>query len=220
MNRKLYILTGWIVLLLFLTAGCSSLRTARTRKDVTITTHQDPQFKIYRDSTIAVIPSFHSEEGIIGFSYTANEAAADMLTLKLWNEGFRIVDRIFIKEILLSKEIEFKSFSVNQAVSVGEVLDADYVMLISLTDLEGDTRSIAFGPLNLVNTVDTSVLVGVNCRLIDVAAQQIAWSGAATTQDKNLQLCLRRISLHLIDTLHNGEEQRKDRAIPFVGIHY
>lgn len=219
MGRRLYILTSWISLLL-LTAGCGSLRTARIRKDVTINTFQSPEFRISRNSTIAVIPAFHREEGIIGLSYTANEAAADMMTLKLWNEGFRVIDRIFVKKILLRDDVEIKSFSVNQAVSVGEVLHADYVMLISLTDLEADTQSIDFGPFNLVNTVDTSVLVGVNCRLIDVAAKQIAWSGAATTQDKNLQLSLRRISLQLIHTLQNGDHQARDRVLPGIGVHY
>ncbi len=220
MKQKLNRVTGWIVILLLFTTGCGSLRTARIRKEVTINTYQHPEFIIPRESTVAVVPSFSADTGLTGFSYTASEAAVDIMTLKLWNEGFQVIDRIFIKEILLKEEIDFTRFSVKQAVSAGMVLGADYVMMISLTDLEGDTQAIAFGPLHLVSTVDTSVLVGVNCKLVDVYAKQIVWSGAATTQDKNLQLCLRRIATKLIYTLQNEIKAPKDRTIPMIGVHY
>jgi hypothetical protein len=211
-----------LVMVLIVAAGCGSLRTARIRKEVTINTFQDPGFKIAKNSFFAVLPAVRQEAGTGGFSYRAAEAAADMISLKLWDQGFRVIDKFFAKEVLARNEIEYTDISLNQAVYVGQALDADYVLIISLNDLEEDTRAVAFGPFSLVNTVDTSVLVGLHCRLIDVSAQRVIWSGAATTQDKNLQLSLRRIALQLIYTFHNGDGVRKpkDRAMPGLGFHY
>jgi len=217
---KWILAAAWIVLLLSLTAGCASLRTARIRKAVTINTFREPDFQINPKSILAVIPLIHQEESLSGISSTANEAAAEMLSVKLWNAGFRIIDKIFIKEVLLEHKIDFTNYSVSQAVQVGDALGADYVMITSITELEEDTRSVNFLPLQVINTVDTSVLVGLNCKLVDVCGKRIVWSGVATTQDKNLQLGLRRISLHLIYTLQNGKDRPKDRAVPWIGVHF
>jgi len=46
------------------------------------------------------------------------------------------------------------------------------------------------------------------------------WTGVATTQDKNLQLSLRRISEYLIATFHNGGKGPKEREVPGIGLHY
>ena len=220
MNRKWIFFTAWIALLLSLAAGCGSLRTARIRKAVTINTFREPDFLLEPRSVIAVIPLIHKEEGLSGISSSANEAAAEMLSVKLWNAGFRIIDKIFIKEVLLEHKIEFTNYSVNQAVEVGDALGADYVMLTSITELEEDTRSVDFLPFQVFNTIDTSVLVGLNCKLVDVRGKRVVWSGVATTQDKNLQLSLRRISLQLIYTLQNGKNKPTDRAVPLIGVYF
>ncbi|MEK6777407.1 MAG: hypothetical protein AABY87_11095 [bacterium] len=219
-NRKFIFFTAWIALLLILATGCGYLRTARIRKAVTINTFREPGILIKPRSVIAVIPLIHKEEGLSGISSSANEAAAEMLSVKLWNAGFRIIDKIFIKEAILEHKIEFTNYSVNQAVEVGDALGADFVMITSITELEEDTRSVDFLPGQVINTVDTSVLVGLNCKLVDVLGNRVIWSGVATTQDKNLQLSLRRISLQLIYTLQDGKDRPKDRSVPLIGVHY
>jgi len=219
---KIYQTTAWIVLLALTVAGCGSLRTARIRKEVTVNTFVNPEIEIAEGSVFVVLPALRTEEGPIGFSTRAVEAAADMIALKLWEQGFRVADKFFAKEMLFQRGIEFTRISVNEAVTVGEALNAGYVLIVSLNDLEADTRAVSFGPFNLVNTVDTSVLVGLHCRVIDVAAKQVVWSGAATTQDKNLQLSLRRIAVNLIYSFHNGtgSKKPKDRSVPGLGLHY
>jgi len=200
--------------------GCGTIRTARIRKDVTINTFREPDFQIKAHSVIAVIPPLKKDEELSGISISTHEAAQDMMSLKLWQGGYHVVDKIFVKELLEQEQIEFESFSVDQAVEVGGWLKANYVMLISMNDFEEDVRSVDFGPFNLINTVDTSVLVGLNCRLVDVTAKKIVWTGVATTQDKNLQLSLRRISDHLIATFHHGRRMPKEREVPGIGLHY
>jgi hypothetical protein len=211
---------GLCALLAFCVAsGCGALRTARIRKDVTLNTHRQADFRIEPPAVIAVVPPIRKDE-LAGISLTISEAAQDMMSLQLWNAGYRIIDKIFIKEVLARETIAFENFSVEQAVRLGEAVDSDYVMLVSLNDFEEDVRSIDFGPFHVVNTVDTSVLVGLNCRLVDVTARRVVWSGVATTQDKNLQLSLRRISRHLIASLQNGTTRPRDRTIPGIGMHF
>lgn len=214
--------TAWILLLALTVVGCGSLRTARIRKEVTVKTYGSPESNIAEGSVFVVLPALRTEEGPIGFSTRAVEAAADMIALKLWDQGFRVADKFFAKEMLFHRGIEFTHISLDQAVTVGEALHAGYVLIVSLNDLEADTRAVSFGPFNLVNTVDTSVLVGLHCRVIDVAAKRVVWSGAATTQDKNLQLSLRRIAVNLIYSFHNGSgtKKPKDRSVPGLGLHY
>ena len=218
----IYRTTLWILLLALTVAGCGSIRTARIRKEVTVNTFGNPGLKIASGSVFVVLPALRTEEGPIGFSTRAVEAAADMIAVKLWDEGFRVVDKFFAKEMLFQSGIEFTHVSLDQAVTVGEALSASYVLIVSLNDLEADTRAVSFGPFNLVNTVDTSVLVGLHCRVIDVDAKKVVWSGAATTQDKNLQLSLRRIAVNLIYSFHNGSgtKKPKDRSVPGLGLHY
>jgi len=211
---------GIFLVLLFAFSGCGTLRTARIRKDVTINTFREPDFHIKANSIIAVIPPLKKDEELSGISISTHEAAQDMLSLKLWQGGYHVIDKIFVKELLEQELIAFEDFSVDQAVNVGERLGTNYVMLVSMNDFEEDVRSVDFGPFNVINTVDTSVLVGLNCRLIDVAAKKVVWTGVATTQDKNLQLSLRRISEHLIATLHNGGKGPKEREVPGIGMHY
>ncbi len=181
--------------------------------------HLQADFAIQPGAVIAVVPPIRQDE-LAGISSTISEAAQDMMSLQLWKAGYRIVDKIFIREALAREAIAFENFSVEQAARLGEAVDSDYVMLVSLNDFEEDVRSIDFGPFHVVNTVDTSVLVGLNCRLVAVAARRVIWSGVATTQDKNLQLSLRRISRHLIASLGNGATPPKDRTIPGIGLHF
>jgi hypothetical protein len=221
MHRKLFplVVLAAVATVVF-TVGCGTLRTVRIRKDVTLKTFREPDFKIKPHSTIAVIPPVKKDETLGGISLSTHEAAQDMMSLKLWQDGYRVIDKVFVKELLEQEKIAFENFSVEQAVHVGKELHADYVMLASLNDFEEDVRSVDFGPFNVINTVDTSVLVGLNCRLVDVASQKVVWSGVATTQDKNLQLSLSRISDYLIATLRNGAKQPKEREIPGLGLHY
>ena len=220
MDRKFYtLILGMVILLAFLSA-CGMLRTARIRKDVTINFYRDPNFDLLQNIRIAVIPTVPKEAGLSGIPYAANEAAAEIMSVKLWNEGFLIIDKIFIKEVLLKEKMAFSNYSVNEAVLLGGNLGADYVMLTSLTELKEDTRSVDFGPFNIVNTVDTSVLVGLNCRLVDVINRRTVWTGVATTQDKNLQLALRRISLRLIHSISVHSTKPQDRKIPIIGVHF
>ncbi len=207
------------LLAFWMASGCGALRTARIRKDVTMNTHLQADFRVQPDAMIAVVPPIRQDE-LAGISPTISEAAQDMMSLQLWKAGYRIIDKIFIKEVLVRESMAFENFSVEQAVRLGEAVDSDYVMLVSLNDFEEDVRSIDFGPFHVVNTVDTSVLVGLNCRLVHVAAQEVVWSGVATTQDKNLQLSLRRISRHLIASLGKGATRPKDRTIPGIGLHF
>lgn len=222
MSPRKYSLISLIICLaglLLLAAGCGSLRTARIRKDVTMNTYKNPDFHIKPGSVIAVVPLTRKGESLGGIASSANDAAAEMMSLKLWNEGFRIIDKIFIKEFLIREGLQFSSYSVKEAVRLGEDLGADYVILTSLTDLEEQTRSVDFLPFQIINTVDASVLVGMNCQLVDVASKQVVWRGAATTQDKNLQLSLRRISLQMIYSLY-GAKRPADHVIPGLGLHF
>jgi curli biogenesis system outer membrane secretion channel CsgG len=222
MNRSVYFLMiGWAISCVILVSGCGLLRTARIRKDVTLNTYRNIGSIIQPDSLISIIPVLHKEASLSGISFSVHEAAAEIMSVSLWNTGFRTLDKIFTQEILNRHHMQLTNFSVNQAVSVGKALGADYLVLVSLTELEEVTRSINFGPFQIITTVDTSVLVGLNCRLVDVAKEQVIWTGVATTQDKNLQLALRRISLQLIHSFQNGQKKPpKDRTIPLLGIHY
>jgi len=220
-NRLLPVI-GLLLLSIVLSSGCGTLRTARIRKDVTINTFLDPDFRIRSHSVIAVVLPLKKEGGLNRIPISTHEAAQDMMSLKLWQKGFHVIDKIFVKELLEQEKIALEDFSVDQAVKVGRKLRADYIMLVSMNDFEEDVRSVDFGPFNVIDTVDTSALVGLNCRLVDVAAEKVVWTGVATTQDKNLQLSLRRISEHLIFSLHaDGEGQEpEERELPGIGLHY
>jgi len=218
-HRHVCRLTAVVAVSALISGACGTLRTARIRKDVTVTTYRRPEFAMRRGSVIAVVPLAPERESLSSVSLSSHEAAADMFALKFWERGFVVIDRVFIKEAFDREGTKLAGFSLARAVEVGGMFEADYVLLVSLADLEEHSQSLEFGPFNVVNTVDTSALVGVNCRLIDVASRQVVWSGAATTQDKNLQLCLRRIVLRLLQTLGPATEYR-EREIPGLGVHF
>ena len=161
-------------------------------RPVTVNTHKRPTFTMGKVNRLAVL-----EAG----TQAKASAAADLMSLRLLDHGFNVIERARIKDIL--KEYDFKlahDEDVEGAKKLGALLDADSILIVSVSDYTSGQQMIPKGCMAPAR-IETVVSMGITSRLVDINTSEVIWIGAASTQDKGFQICLTRMSDKLIETI-------------------
>ena len=132
---------------------------------------------------------------------TANEAAADIVSLELLNRGFHVVDRSVVNDAAREGGIELEAGDLSRILDLGRDLSADYLVLINLFENLQASHAIRFLPGNVLTSIDTSANIGLSARILDLTNGRVVWAGMATTQDQNFQKAIHRIARRLIASM-------------------
>lgn len=186
MLRKLKLFS--VVLAIGLLAGACGVAIVRP---VEVNTHKRPTFTMEKINRIAVLE-------VRG---QAASSAADILSMRLMDSGFNVIERARIKDVLKESNIKLAhDEDVKEASKIGNILDADSILIVSVSDMTTGQQMIP-GGCGSQARIESVVAMGVTARLVDVKTSEVIWVGAASTQDKSLQVCLTRMSDKLIDSI-------------------
>lgn len=197
---SIYFTLGFPLILLYL-ISCSSMQTARIRQEVTIDTYSEKQIQMKAPPTIMVLTLAQEEKTLSKTTRTANEAAADILSLELRNRGLNVVDRAVINDYMKENRIKMQANDLERILDMGGTLNADLLILTNLFENLQGSHAINFLPGDVLTTVDTSANIGITARMINLKENEVVWVGIATTQDLNFQMAIQRISEKLIASL-------------------
>jgi hypothetical protein len=192
------------LLLLF---ACSSLQTARIRQEVTIDTHFSERADLSKSATIMVLTLAQEEKVFSKTTRSANEAAADIFSLELLNDGFNVIDRAVINDSMSVENIGLQAADLGKILKMGQSLEADFLILTNLFENLQASHKIDFLPWHVLTTLDTSANIGMSSRMIDIKRGDVTWVGIATTQDQNFQMAIQRIAQELIASLQENGSQ-------------
>jgi len=192
-----------IISLVLFIHGCSSLQNARIRQEVTIDTYFDEEADLSNRTRMMVLTLAQEEKTLSKTTLTANEAAADILSLELLNRGFYVLDRAVLNDYMEENEIKLNSTELTKIIVMGQLLEMDFLILTNLFENIQASHKIDFLPWHVLTTLDTSANIGVSSRMIDLRNGDVIWFGIATTQDQNFQKSIQRIASELITNLEN-----------------
>ena len=175
-----------VMVLVLLVGGCG----VAIVRPVEMNTHKRPTFSMAKINRIAVLE----------VQKTAS-SAADIMAMRLMDSGFNVIERARIKDVLKETNIQLShDEDVKNAAEIGNILDADSILIISISDMTSGQQMIP-GGCTTPARIESVVAMGVTARLVDVKTSEVIWVGAASTQDKSMQVCLTRICDDLISSI-------------------
>lgn len=196
-------ITPIIIMLVFVIAACSPLQKARIRQEVTIDAHIEEHVELTSQNKIMVLSFAHEETTLSKTTLSANEATADIMSLKLLDSGFHVIDRAVINDYIKKEHIDSQNMDFSILLKMGRTFSSDYLILINLFEYFQDSHAIRFLPGNVLTSIDTSTNIGLSSRMIDLRTGEVIWVGVATTQDQNFQKAIQRVSEKMIASLKN-----------------
>lgn len=161
-------------------------------RPVTVNTHKRPSFSMSKVNRVAVLEAATVQNAA---------AAADIFSLRLLDHGFNVIERAKIKDVLNEYDIKLShDEDVAGAKKLGEILDADSIVIVSISDYTSGQQMIPGGCARQAR-IESVISMGVTSRLVDIQTSEVIWVGAASTQDKSLQACLTRMADELINSI-------------------
>lgn len=161
-------------------------------RPVTVNTHKRPSFSMTKVNRVATLEST---------KVTNASAAADIMSLRLLDHGFNVIERAKIKDVLNEYDIKLThDEDVSGAKKLGEILDADSIVIVTISDFTSGQQMIPGGCAQQAR-IESVISMGITARLVDIKTSEVIWVGAASTQDKSLQACLTRMSDELISSI-------------------
>ena len=187
--------------LLLLAGACRPLQTARVRQEVTADVYGTGALGLGPDTRLVVLTLAREERTLSKTTRTANEAAADIVSLELLNRGFRVVDRSVVNDAASEQGVDLKAGDLSRVLALVRGLSADYLVLTNLFENLQASHAIQFLPGNVLTSIDTSANIGLSARVLDLESGRVVWAGMATTQDQNFQQAIHRIARRLIASM-------------------
>lgn len=162
-------------------------------RPVTINTHKRPTFNMAKVNRLAVLEASSQS--------ASSTSAADIMSLRLLDHGFNVIERARIKSLLNEFNLKLSyDEDVKGAVKIGDLLEAQSLLLISISDTTSGQQMIPGGCMSQAR-IESVMSMGITARLVDVNTSEVIWVGAASTQDRGLQECLTRMSDELIKSI-------------------
>jgi len=174
------------LLCLSVLTGCG----VRIVRPVTLESHKRPTFDLKKINKIAVLEASKGGQEQVG--------AADIMSLKLLDHGFNVIERSKIRDVMEENKLKIKDDQdVRVARELGKLLNVNSIMIMGISELTQSQQNIP-GRFFKPPRIETVVSAGITARLVDIQTSEVIWVGAATTQDKSMQKSLMRISNQMI----------------------
>jgi len=186
-STKFYLTLALVFLLFGVSCGVKIVR------PVTINVHKRPGFNLENIQKIAVLEATPGSGEQLG--------AADIMSLRLLDNGFNVIERAKIKEVLAENKIVIRDDEgLKQAQRIGQILQADTILILSVSEYTQGQQMVPGGACTAAR-IESVINIGVTARLVDVKNSEIIWVGAATTQDLSKQSSLTRVCDSLISSI-------------------